>query len=99
MKKSFFLKKNHFRVIWSPDKIGFENNFEEVKLNFKTVNFFRKYILAPETLESQLNNVFVYDKETDNKDETVPYAVRFYPVSKLASKWDHVLLNDEIQKA
>ena len=52
----------------------------------------------PKKVHSQLNNVIVYDIETYNKDRAVPYAIGFYPVSKIVSKWDRDLTQDEIDK-
>ena len=62
------------------------------------VNKFSKYEFSPKTVESQLNNVCVYDIETYKKDRAIPYAIRFYPVSKIVSKWNRDLSQDEINK-
>ena len=52
----------------------------------------------PKKVDSQLNNVIVYDIETYNKDRAIPYAVGFYPVSKIVSKWNRDLTQTEIDK-
>ena len=42
---------------------------------------------TPKKVQSQINNVCVYDIETYNKERAIPYAIGFYPVSKIVSKW------------
>ena len=60
---------------------------EEVELNFKyinnkvssdvNVNKFKEYKFNPKKVDSQLNNVIVYDIETYNKDKAIPYAIGY----------------------
>ena len=45
-----------------------------------------------------MNNVCVYDIDTYNKDRAILYAIGIYPVSKLVSKWNRDLTQDEIDK-
>ena len=103
-KKCLYLHNNHFCCIWGD---SLKKAVEELQVNFKLVNnfvncyFVNKYVeynFKPNTIESQLNNVCVYDIETYNKDRAVPYAIGFYPVSQLASKWNRDLTQDEIDK-
>ena len=59
---------------------------------------FTEYKFNPKKVDSQLNNVIVYDIETYNKERAIPYAIGFYPVSKIVSKWDRDLTQTEIDK-
>ena len=48
--------------------------------------------------ESQLINVLIFDFKKLKRSKTIPYAVGFYPVSKILGKSDRVLTEEEIQK-
>ena len=101
------MHNNHFCVIWISNGINFSKAVEELELNFKyvnnkvtdaNVNKFKEYKFNPKKVDSQLNNVIVYDIETYNKERAIPYAIGFYPVSKIVSKWNRDLTQKEIDK-
>ena len=103
-KQCLYLHNNHFCCIWGD---SLKKAVEEVESNFKLVNNYvistivnnhREYNFKPKKIESQLANVCVYDIETYNKDRAVPYAIGFYPVTKLCSKWNRDLTQTEIDK-
>ena len=119
--KLLYLYKNHFCVLWISNGINFSKAVEELELNFKyvnnkvtdaNVNKFTEYKFNPKKIDSQLNNVIVYDIETYNKERAIPYetynheeekraipyAIGFYPVSKIVSKWNRDLTQTEIDK-
>ena len=105
--KGLYLHKNHFCVIWISNGINFSKAVEELELNFKYVNNkvtddnvtkFKEYKFNPNKVDSQLNNVLVYDIETYNKERAIPYAIGFYPVSKIVGKWNRDLTQTEIDK-
>ena len=91
-RKCLYLHNNHFSSIWGH---SLKKTVEELEANFKLVSSYVKcnninkcvgYNFKPKSIESQSNIVCVYVIETYNKGRAVPYAIGFYPVSKLASK-------------
>ena len=105
--KGLYLHNNHFCVIWVSEGINLLKATEEVELNFKyinnkvtdaNVNKFKEYKFDPKKIDSQLNNVLVYDIETYNKERAISYAIGFYPVNKIVSKWNRDLTETEIDK-
>ena len=104
-RKCLYLHKNHFCVIWGVSLVKF---VKEVEANFKYVNTLKllnQMCLTSKNInsikvESQLNNVCVYDIETFNRDRAVPYAIGCFPISKLAvSKYTRNLTIEEIEKS
>ena len=72
---------------WASVKVNFSKAIEELELNFKYVNNkvtdanvtkFKEYKFNPKKVDSQLNNVIVYDIETYNKDRAIPYAMSVF---------------------
>ena len=43
-------------------------------------------------------NLIIYDSQTFFRVRTIPYAVGFYPVSKILGNFDPGLTNEEIEK-
>ncbi len=91
-KKCLFSHKNLFCCIWSD---SLKKAVEEVNFNFKPISIHvnttnvenhTKCNYKSKNIGSQLNNVCAYDIETYNKHRAFPYAIGFYPVSKLSSK-------------
>ena len=105
-RKCLYLYKNHFCVIWGD---SFSKAVKEVEANFIFINTevaeskvfnFKEYKFDPKNVESQLNNVCVYDIETFIRDRAVPYAIGYFPISKLCvSKYSRDLAKEEIEKS
>ena len=50
-------------------------------------------------MKAQLNTMYVvYDIETYDKDRAIAYAIGYYPVSKIVTKWNRDLTQTEIDK-
>ena len=104
-RKCLYLNKNHFCVIWGN---SLKESVEELEANFRfidnsvsdfNIDKYSKYEFTPKTVESQLNNICIYDIETFNRDRAVLYAIWCYPVSKLSGneKWNRDLSEEEIE--
>ena len=101
------IHENHFCLIWKPDGITFDRATKELKDNFKIVDnvisdkHVKSYIkdeYKPKKVQSQITNMVVYDMETFNTDETVPYANCIYRLSKLSGKYNRDISEKEYQK-
>ena len=102
-----FIYKNDFCFIWKSDGISFEKTITERKDNFKVVDnvisdkhvkSFIKYEKNPKKVKSPLTNTVVYDLETFNKIEAVPYCSCIYKLSKFSGKYHRGLSEQEYQK-
>ena len=104
-RKCLYLYKNQFCVIWG---ISLAKATKEVETNFKYINNtvtdsnvknHKEYKFNPKKVEYQTNNICVYDIETFNRDRAVPYAIGYFPVSKMGiSKYNRDLTKEEIDK-
>ena len=88
-RKCLYLHKNHICVIWGD---SLKKAVKEVEANFKFINTevselnvhnFKEYKFNPRKVANQVTNVCLYDIETFNRDRAVPYAVGYFPVSKM----------------
>ena len=64
----------------------------------ENVDAYFKYEFLPNKIESQLTNFIVYDLETYNSDRTKPYNISFYRLSKIAAKYNRVLIQDDFDR-
>ena len=76
-----FIQNNHFCLIWKSNGISFDKT-KELKDNFKVVDnvisdkhvkSFIKYDYKPKKVKSPSTIIVVYDLETFNKIQAVPY--------------------------
>ena len=104
-KNCLYFHKIHFCLICSSDKVNLKKAIEEIVLNSKTVticvsvtnvNKFREFEFIPKKVGSHFTNVCVYDVETYNKARTVPYAIGSDHFSKLFSKRNRDMSQNEI---
>ena len=79
---ALFMYKNLFCLIWKSQGVSLNKAIEELKTNFKFVDNvisdkhvkrFIKNEYKPEEVQSQINNMIVYDIETFNTDRAVHY--------------------------
>ena len=102
------IHNNHFCLISKSDNISFNQVIEnELKPNFKVVDNvvsdehvkgFIKYEYNPKKVKSPLTNIVVYDLETFNKIEAVPYCSCIYKLSKLSGKYHRDISEQEYQE-
>ena len=70
--------------------------------NYKTEKkyyFHFNYEFIPKKTEYHLTNFIVYDLETHNTDRARPYNMTFYPLSKIAGRYERDPTRDELQKS
>ena len=80
----------------------------EVETNSKFINSevnelnsqnFKEYKFDPRKVANQVTNVCLYDIETFNRDRAIPYAIGYFPISKMGiSKYNRDLTKEEIEK-
>ena len=102
-----YIHKNHYCVIWKKNrKDSLLNGVNEIERNFKYIkNKINKdnlkqripYRFPKNETINQLENVFVFDLETQNDQEFAEaYAAGLYNVNRLKDKWDEDLTPDEL---
>ena len=89
------IHNNHFCLIWKSDGVSFDKAKRELKDNFRVVDnvisdkhvkCYIKYEYKPKKVQSQLTNMIVYDIETFNTINCVPYANCIYRLGKISGK-------------
>ena len=105
--KCVHIHKNHYCVIWKKNrKDSLLNGVKEVDENFRYVKNkinednlkqrIRYRFPKHETID-QLENVFVFDLETQNDNEFAEtYGAGLYDVNRLRDKWHRDLTNNEL---
>ena len=92
-----FLYNHHFCLIWKPEKVSFNQTFQELKHKFKIVDNFIleenvnshfEYEFIPKKIESHPTKFFVCHLETLNSDRARPYCISFYRLGKLAARYN-----------
>ena len=105
--KALKIHNNLFCLIWKSDGVSFDQAIGELKDNFKVVDnvmsdkhvkSYIKYKYKPKKVQSQLNNIIVYDIETFSTIKCVPYANCIYRLSKISGKYYRDISEKEYQK-
>ena len=102
-----YIYKNHYCVIWRKNRRDsllngvneIENNFKYIKNKINENNLKQRirYRFPKHETIDQLENVFVFDLETQNDNEFAEtYGVGLYDVNRLRDKWDRDLTNNEL---
>ena len=106
--KCVHIHQNHYCVIWKKNRRdSLLNGVKEVDENFRYVKNkinednlkqrIRYRFPKHETID-QLENVFVFDLETQNDNEFAEtYGAGLYDVNRLRDKWDRDLTNNELE--
>ena len=105
---ALFLYNNHFYcLIWKSKNVSFNQANKELKDNFKILDIFIteenlnshfKYEFMPKKRDSHLADFIVYHLGTHKTVRAREFCISFYPLSKLAGRYNHDLTPYEIEK-
>ena len=102
--KALFIHNNHFCLIWKSNGFSFIQVRDELKPNFKVVDFvisdkhvqnFIKYEYKPKKVQT---NIVLYDFETFNKIRAVPYCSCINEPSKISGKYHRDITAEYYEK-